>query len=252
MIQVTRISSKDAVAGTECIHCGEPKNPGALFCIRCDKYQDWRRFLPVSSSVLSALTALLVIIASYVIPALQTMFVNKDAVVVVSSASNWKIRRAGSDSIELCKISDDDMTLATCPATVIRDFFFYNTGKSTAGIRGADLRIFDKDKLVYTIASPSLSGIVLKPDNTEVVELAINQSTVDFSGFESANPRCELLIQIKSPLSDDDHDKSFDCIHYFRRVCESWNVQSPQTEEDQNAIKVSEHCWQSIGTRIKQ
>lgn len=42
----------------ECHTCLEPIRPGARKCIKCDSYQDWRRFLTASTSALALVIAL--------------------------------------------------------------------------------------------------------------------------------------------------------------------------------------------------
>ena len=51
-------TSESEVAGTLCRNCRHPLRPGARKCTECNSFQDWHRFLGLSSSVLGLLVAL--------------------------------------------------------------------------------------------------------------------------------------------------------------------------------------------------
>jgi hypothetical protein len=84
-----------------CATCGEPIAFSARKCIHCDAYQDWRRYLAFSSTVLALLVALLSV-ATVAVPVLRDVLIAKDsdlvgsfqglsdngAVFVVSNAGN--------------------------------------------------------------------------------------------------------------------------------------------------------------------
>ena len=61
-----------------CIVCQEPIRNGATKCIKCDSYQNWRRYLDFSATILALLIALISTI-SLSAPALKNLFVRPAA-----------------------------------------------------------------------------------------------------------------------------------------------------------------------------
>ena len=51
-------------AQQECRTCREPIKAGARKCVRCDSFQDWRRFLTLSTSALALIIALVSVISA--------------------------------------------------------------------------------------------------------------------------------------------------------------------------------------------
>lgn len=72
------------MAESKCKQCREPIDAGAKLCRSCHSYQDWRGYLPVSSSVLALLVAL-VTVATAAIPVLTKALHRPHSRVVVSS-----------------------------------------------------------------------------------------------------------------------------------------------------------------------
>lgn len=66
-----------------CATCGEPIALSARKCIHCDAYQDWRRYLAFSSTVLALLIALLSV-ATVAVPVLRDVLIAKDSDLVGS------------------------------------------------------------------------------------------------------------------------------------------------------------------------
>src|SRR5258708_30177036 len=62
------IAEKAKHPGSRCVTCREKIERGAKICIRCNQFQDWRRFFGLSSTILSLLVAL-VSVLSIAIPA---------------------------------------------------------------------------------------------------------------------------------------------------------------------------------------
>jgi hypothetical protein len=56
-----------------CVICCEQLQPGAKLCTRCNRYQDWRRFFGISSTVLTLLVALFAVLSSAV-PVVVSLF----------------------------------------------------------------------------------------------------------------------------------------------------------------------------------
>lgn len=54
----------------ECLRCGRSMPAAANFCTECDSYQDWRRHLPGTTVIMSALIAVLAIIGG-IVPAVM-------------------------------------------------------------------------------------------------------------------------------------------------------------------------------------
>jgi hypothetical protein len=65
-------------AQTLCSTCFEPIDERAKKCIKCDSYQDWRRHLNLSSSVLALLVALVSVLA-LAVPILKPILETKDS-----------------------------------------------------------------------------------------------------------------------------------------------------------------------------
>lgn len=80
---------------TICRTCREEIKPGARKCVRCDSYQDWRRFLSMSSSVLALLIALISVLTVAVPIIVVAVHPNKSDLVVavqdVSSARTFRL-----------------------------------------------------------------------------------------------------------------------------------------------------------------
>jgi hypothetical protein len=69
--------------GVSCLECREPLRAGAGKCVRCNAYQDWRRYFAFSTTVLSLLIALLSV-ATVCIPVLIDALRPADAVIRLS------------------------------------------------------------------------------------------------------------------------------------------------------------------------
>src|SRR5258708_28682650 len=66
------IAEKAKHPGSRCVTCREKIERGAKICIRCNQFQDWRRFFGLSSTILSLLVAL-VSVLSIAIPAVLNL-----------------------------------------------------------------------------------------------------------------------------------------------------------------------------------
>lgn len=65
-----------------CIVCGELIKSTAKKCIHCDSFQDLRRFLPISNTMLALVIALISVIAA-VSPVIKNLFVEKNSEILV-------------------------------------------------------------------------------------------------------------------------------------------------------------------------
>jgi len=61
------------IPGSECRVCLEPIRARAKKCVKCESYQDWRRFLSLSNTVLALLVAL-VSVSTAAIPEITKLF----------------------------------------------------------------------------------------------------------------------------------------------------------------------------------
>lgn len=68
---------------TECRTCREPLRPGARKCTKCDSFQDWRRFLSLSTSTLALIIAL-ISVTSAVGPGIVRMFKGERSALAIS------------------------------------------------------------------------------------------------------------------------------------------------------------------------
>jgi hypothetical protein len=67
----------------ECRTCREPIRPGARKCTKCDSFQDWRRFLTLSTSAL-ALVIALISVTSALGPGIVRLFAGERSALTVS------------------------------------------------------------------------------------------------------------------------------------------------------------------------
>lgn len=67
----------------QCTTCGEEIAQSARKCIHCDSFQDWRRYLAFSSTVLALLVALLSV-ATVAAPVFRDLLTTKDSELVAS------------------------------------------------------------------------------------------------------------------------------------------------------------------------
>lgn len=76
-------TASDTSSKTKCIVCKEEICTGAVKCIHCDSYQDWRNYLTFSSTVLALLVAL-VSVSGFVVPILDKALTPTDSRIIVS------------------------------------------------------------------------------------------------------------------------------------------------------------------------
>lgn len=120
-----------------CTTCLEPIKPGAKKCLRCDSYQDWRRHLSISSSVLALLVAL-VSVLTFAIPVFKSATTPKDSSIQVS----------------LQRIVDDDIYLLAT-----------NSGIRSGSITAIDL-ILTRDEYHKHILDLGIKPLILSPGQT--------------------------------------------------------------------------------------
>jgi hypothetical protein len=58
---------------TQCRICKSEMNQGAVFCLHCKSYQNWRRYLNLSSSVLALLVALVSVLSATLPQIIQSL-----------------------------------------------------------------------------------------------------------------------------------------------------------------------------------
>lgn len=75
---MTASSLEDPHQPASCSTCYKPIHPRAKKCTECDSFQDWRRYLSISSSILALLVALVSVVA-LAAPALIAMLTPKTA-----------------------------------------------------------------------------------------------------------------------------------------------------------------------------
>lgn len=92
-----------------CKLCSEEIKKGAIICIHCNSFQDWRRFLTISNTTLALLIALITVISSTVPPFLRAterphsriklQFLEADQWSIYFSASNLGNRKGTIKSV---------------------------------------------------------------------------------------------------------------------------------------------------------
>src|SRR5262249_52769347 len=77
----------------KCLVCREEIASGAAKCVHCDSYQDWRRFMNLSTPILSLLIALISVL-TVAVPVVERVLTRKKALVrlTVTSCGAQRLR----------------------------------------------------------------------------------------------------------------------------------------------------------------
>lgn len=188
-----------------CCECKEPIEMGAKKCIHCNSYQNWRRYMPLSSDVLALLIALLSILTVGA-PIVADAFSNVETEISIS-ATGVRLGCIGSGSI-------------STPALVI-EAFVTNHGKMPGILKSAYIRnkntkaehdlIYREKKQNSVGAVPTSSFVApgdwqiaslyitaedliktfsgikgdISPDNIPFMDIDVVAKIIDYKGIES-------------------------------------------------------------------
>lgn len=72
-----------ADSGQRCRFCKEPMNDGAVYCTKCNNFQNWRRYVSFSSTMLALLIALITVLSS-IFPQIYRYFETPSSQVTVA------------------------------------------------------------------------------------------------------------------------------------------------------------------------
>jgi hypothetical protein len=171
----------------ECSVCREPIKIGSKKCVHCDSFQDWRRNLGLSSSVLALLVAL-VSVVSIAAPMLKETFATRNSKVmlvfqgttddhVYLIASNRGTKPGGFGSATL-------IISGASPNAVERTMLVegYNAGETfiAAGASKQIILFFSTD-----LHSLPLSGQVI---NFDRISALLKMRTIEFDGSTHEYP----------------------------------------------------------------
>lgn len=145
-----------------CSSCREPVLPGAKVCLKCNNYQDWRRYLGMSQVVLTLLIAFVSVVATGG-PGLVAL---------------WRGER-----------SDVRVSYLDCKPNEVQ-LILTNVGTRAATFRGATAVKGDA-KLVLP---PPGGGSVIDAGQTRIVKLARETTEPFFGGVSS--PVCDYDVKV--------------------------------------------------------
>ena len=147
-----------AVEDVECRVCREKIKAGARKCIHCDSFQNWLSFVPVSSTILSLLVAL-VGVSSALIPQLQRAFTPQRSELAFrfQSASLKVVSRFVSNG-------------GSRPASVASGWLVIGNGK-----RG---NTSEQVELSLVRSNVPIDAVVVPPGQSELLFFAVRSTTV--------------------------------------------------------------------------
>lgn len=181
---------------TSCRTCKEPIRVGAIKCIHCDSFQDWRGSLSLSSTILSLLVALVSVLA-FAGPILKELFIPKNSHVILSFsetvgdtmhvvASNTGNRPGAFGSGQL-EIHYGDGRVVVVPL-----------GEPSKATQGPTIFGPGESKAIRLVAEQKLSSLSLAPPDAND-HCVIRLWAVEFNGawprFEYAR-RCHQFIPV--------------------------------------------------------
>jgi len=184
-----------------CKVCGEPIAKEAKKCIHCDSYQDWRRHLSFSSTVLALLTALLSV-ATVAVPVLRDLVIEPDSNLVASFQS-----------------LDNHSA----------NFVVSNTGSRPGTVGQARFWIIDKTDHGTGFSLPmkgSPDQVFIEPQKSKLISFDLRYEDIkkQLSNLDLRNYRCELRLSTiqfsgrptESPLRNaNDFTKNIDCASFL-------------------------------------
>jgi hypothetical protein len=150
-----------------CIECSLPIPRSAKKCTECDTYQDWRRYLPFSTTILS-LTIALFSVLGLSIPSIIEAMKDRDAKINAAIISN----RMGFLQYG-----------GVARRSLIVDLFVTNSGKLPGAIKGVGVKfrgekdwdynsvLFDKDQEGKQVTIAWTSAI-LEPVRSRIIEVS--------------------------------------------------------------------------------
>jgi hypothetical protein len=191
----------------QCTTCGETIAESARKCIHCDSYQDWRRYLAFSSTVLALLVALLSV-ATVAGPVFRDLLISKDSELVASfqelndeeatfvvSNSGTRPGTVGEAFVIVARrntpgsqILRDFISVPRGPRHVREESFFVDAGKS---------------RLVSYALSAADPNLNVSWADIAKLQCAIGIDVINFSGRRESSCFQHSCVQIHNTLFRD-------------------------------------------------
>lgn len=195
--------TESATTASLCHNCKSPLNAGAVYCLHCESYQNWRRHLSLSSSVLALLVALVTVTsasAPTVVGALRRQYsqvelslLDYDRPSFTILAVNQGNRRAVLAAVRLRvgRLGDHPFTIPAGQRVIAGD-----------EVRELQFQVARSDDLKYLLSHMFWDGVQeQRVDRADVGANVFEAEVVDFDGRKTVReipiPRAafERLLQ---------------------------------------------------------